>query len=464
MNNMIEQTFYCFQPIEIKTEVFTNLLQSKISINFTKKHKGNFLPKWLDNFNMFNNVFNSIINIKIDSNIPSDILKDNLFEDFKVNGKLSLSNNLNLDKTNFYLLFDFKAMYFILAYELNFKFDLDKDKYFFNLYENNQDLYNTIRKMLVKEDNNSLLTKWANKIQTTTISKIYTVLKDEININLDKKDIVIQNNTGNITNIVDLSKSNLKNKELFIQKIIELNNHAERLKNSKTPIILDDSEKIKYSDLYSYNLYHFNGRFHTIILNEVADLYRYIPIQFHMQYMWFYLKQINIVLEEQYNQIMDNDSFKNISFYTNTIDNLINKIELLVIHNEKFKLALEIDNEKIYSKIQVNWNIENMLLSSNRYINYFKDYLSRIYNKKTSIREQKQNKILLFISIFQFVALISVWTDYLSIIDKETTLKADKIIDLFGSNSNFEIFNLYLPIFFGIIIISMIFYIYKHKE
>lgn len=464
MKNIIDQTFYCFQPIEIKTEIFNKLLQSKFNINLIKEYRSDFLPKWLDNFNMFNNVFNSILSIQIDSSISSDILKEDLTLDFKVNNKLSLANNLNIEKTNFYLLFDFKAMYFILAYEINFEFDLDKEKDFFNFYDNNQDLYNTIRKMLVKEDNNSLLSNWAYKIQTVTLSKIHTILKDEININLFKEDINIQNNTGNITNIVDLSKSNLKNKELFVQKIIELNNCAERLKNSKMPIILDNDSRLEFINLYGYNLYHFNGRFHTIILNDTIDLYRYIPIQFHMQYMWFYLKHINIVLEDQYNEIMNNDSLKNIAFYTNTIDNLINKIELLVIHNEKFKLALEVDNEKIYSKIQASWNIENMLLSSNRYINYFKDYLSRIYNKKTSIREQKQNRILIFISIFQFVALISVWTDYLSIIDKETTLKATKIIDLFGSNNNFEVFNLYLPIFFGITIISMIFYIYKNKE
>ncbi|MFY4786058.1 hypothetical protein ACOTVT_11780, partial [Aliarcobacter butzleri] len=60
MKNIINQTFYCFQPIEIKTEIFNSLLQSKFNRNLIEKYRSDSLPKWLDNFNMFNNVFNSV--------------------------------------------------------------------------------------------------------------------------------------------------------------------------------------------------------------------------------------------------------------------------------------------------------------------------------------------------------------------------------------------------------------------
>ena len=78
--------------------------------------------------------------------------------------------------------------------------------------------------------------------------------------------------------------------------------------------------------------------------------------------------------------------------------------------------------------------------------------------------EQRQNKILLFITLFQFIALLSVWNDYLNLLSVEFLEKAKGILPLFGSESNLETFNIYLPIIFFIIILCMFFYIFKNKE
>lgn len=454
---MISHKFYCFQPIQIKTEKFNTLLHSKLNLDLFNAYKADALPNWINKFDELNNFFNSIIPIKLDVHITKNELKEELIDSFKINNIYSLSSNV--ETTNFYLLFDYKLMYFILVYEIEFLFDIDLHTDYFKYYNNN-DLYNNIRNMIVKEDNNSKLTQWASKIHSVTLTTIYTFLK-ELDFSIQEQDINIKNNTGNITNIIDISNNQNKNINEYIQNIIQLNNFAERLCSDKKPIILENTtiQENRYNGMY-----HFNGRFHTLVINQKSDLLRYIPIQFHMQYMWFYLKQINFLLEEEYDKIMNTNSLKNISKQSQIIDNLITKIEILILHNEKFKLAIEIDNELIYSKIQVSWNIENMLTTSNRYINYFKDYLLRIYNRKRSKVEQKQNTILLFISIFQFVALISVWMDYISIIDTETSKKASKIISLFGNQNYFELFNLYLPITFLFIIIFMIIYIYYNKE
>ena len=105
-----------------------------------------------------------------------------------------------------------------------------------------------------------------------------------------------------------------------------------------------------------------------------------------------------------------------------------------------------------------------MIKTSNEYVVYFKDYLARIYTKKSSKMEQRQNKILLFITLFQFIALLSVWNDYLNLLSVEFLEKAKGILPLFGSESNLEAFNIYLPIIFFIIILCMFFYIFKNKE
>ena len=183
-----------------------------------------------------------------------------------------------------------------------------------------------------------------------------------------------------------------------------------------------------------------------------------------MQYLWFYLsKQINLILEFYNDNILKDNSISKISEYSDKIDAIINKIENLNIFNQKFKLSIEADS-KIYHAIEEKWNIENMIKTSNEYVVYFKDYLARIYTKKSSKMEQRQNKILLFITLFQFIALLSVWNDYLNLLSVEFLEKAKGILPLFGSESNLEAFNIYLPIIFFIIILYMFFYIFKNKE
>ena len=62
------------------------------------------------------------------------------------------------------------------------------------------------------------------------------------------------------------------------------------------------------------------------------------------------------------------------------------------------------------------------------------------------------------------MALISVWNDYVSLLDDESKDKADEIIPLFGNSNNFEQFNLYLPLSFAMIIIIMIYYVFFTKK
>ena len=286
--------------------------------------------------------------------------------------------------------------------------------------------------------------------------------KNFIDANFNLKDsadsLKILNNSGNITNVAILENLNDKEFEKYSNYLLNLNSLAERNQNYSSPI------KIKSVNSKHDNLYFFNGRFHTIILQNQKDKYRYIPIQFQMQYLWFYLsKQINLILEFYNDNILKDNSISKISEYSDKIDAIINKIENLNIFNQKFKLSIEADS-KIYHAIEEKWNIENMIKTSNEYVVYFKDYLARIYTKKSSKMEQRQNKILLFITLFQFIALLSVWNDYLNLLSVEFLEKAKGILPLFGSESNLEAFNIYLPIIFFIIILCMFFYIFKNKE
>lgn len=204
----------------------------------------------------------------------------------------------------------------------------------------------------------------------------------------------------------------------------------------------------KMESLYDDTVfYSFNGRFHTIILKNEQDYFRFQPLQFHIQYMWFLVERYNKLMNNINLDLMQEDSLKKLQKYTKIIHTLINKIELLSLHDSDFKHSIEVDYQTIYKKNEERWSIQALLQSSKQYINFFKDYLDRLFSQKNELFQKKQNYILLFISLVQILALISVWTDYLSIANKENIKNIDtRIMDIFHTSSTLLSFNIYLPV------------------
>ena len=125
------------------------------------------------------------------------------------------------------------------------------------------------------------------------------------------------------------------------------------------------------------------------------------------------------------------------------------------MYNENFKLTIERDHELVFDKIEGAWNIEKSLGNARQYIVMFKDYIDRLYVKRQAASESRQNSILFVISCLQLVALLSVWSDYLSITDLNSVPSSGPLNGLFGSTERLLIFNLWIPIVLGIVIIIL---------
>lgn len=457
-HNTLNLNFYCFQPIELSMSSLQELFNAKTS-NLVVKNIGSntYTSKWLKEFANLNNVFYSILNVDLENSVNIGTLEDELKASFKVNDKYYLDRFLDKDNTKYYLLFDYRLMYFILVYEISLNIPIDA----LDIYDNGyckvkSDLYNTVRNLLVKETDNTPISIWANEIRQDVKKRILNILNDEFKLTIKESDINITNNSGNITNVVDMSGlgDDFSMYEQLSNKLLILNNNAERLTNNIKPIVIEGITDKEFEQFYN-----FNGRFHTVILYKSSDLYRYIPIQFHMQYMWFYLKEINVMLENEYNKLIVNaDSIVKLEEHVYMIDNYISKVEILTMHNENFKLAIEVDNELIYQKIQQRWNIENKLNNSNKYISFFKDYLTRLYSKKTSKIEQRQNKILFIISIVQLITLISVWNDYITLFENSNVLYENYITN--GLSHYLNIFSIFSTIIVPLGIVMTIYVLY----
>jgi hypothetical protein len=125
------------------------------------------------------------------------------------------------------------------------------------------------------------------------------------------------------------------------------------------------------------------------------------------------------------------------------------------MHNENFKLTIEMDNGLILSQVESRWNIEKSLANAAQYIAIFKDYIDRLYAKPQAASASRQNSILFVIVCLQIIALLSVWTDFLSITDPALLAKGGPVKTAFDNTSNLLSFHSWLPTFLVVTIIIL---------
>lgn len=124
-------------------------------------------------------------------------------------------------------------------------------------------------------------------------------------------------------------------------------------------------------------------------------------------------------------------------------------------------------NELDYHFVKKNekrWSIANLLQSSKQYVSFFKDYLDRLFAQKNEIYQKKMNLILLVISFFQLLALVSVWNDYLATLNKNNLEVDNRFLQFFNhSTESLLTFNLFIPVGLIVIMLGFTLYLWKHR-
>jgi len=385
----INITFFCFQPIDIKITSI-NYLENTPSLNFAK-NKGHPFG-WINNFTQYNDAFKHKKIVCL--NTP----------------KLSTPPINSNDKTgqfdkyikaiDAYLIITPTFSHVMLSLEIHLALPLNtiKNKH------NDLNFYQQIRGMLVEDSTKtSEIRSWAKSIRQEAIEKTEQMLDITKGANSQAR---ILPSTGNITCLAKTSDTEHKQ---LIQQLLEINTKAERLPGTVNKIDIQDG------------IFSFNGRFHTLVIknNNENENYRYIPILYHMQFIWSQLRRLNSSLEDM-SRFISNKQVKELKNHVDTANKLVNHSNYLKQIHESFKLSLERDNEDIYCKIQGRWNIENMLLNVCCYSDSLNTFIEKSYHRKNIAQQQKQNNSLLLIGVLQIIALISVWADYLQINTKPT--------------------------------------------
>jgi hypothetical protein len=456
---MIEFKMMCVQPIRINSDVYTNMIDDTQFLTVVKNNFDGhtFNIKWLDNFTDKYRKFRSFKPIKLPTDIPKiDLLLEDFSNSrFKVGGELDLGGFFKPNESNVALLYDQRFFSFFIVYELAFSMPeeiLLKSLRYSPLNQQKTDLYNSLRRMLVKEEKASELSSWGMSIRDKLITHVTELIDSSISITAPLKGsnvAMIGKNTGNITFYfeADSNNNNLK------QAILNCNAGAESIKREIIPVI--DNDIVCYC---------FFGRFHTIISKDNAHYYRYFPIQFHMQFMWFITGFYLEILEK----LNDDVNSKNTSVFLkkrlDDVDSYVNQIQFLIMHNEKFKLSIEADHELVLSKIEKSWNIEKSLENSAKYVSMFKEYLGQRHTKKQERATHRQNTILFIISCIQIIALLSVWADYLSITNAQTLPSVGPIAKIFNDPSSLLAFNFWIPAALSVVIFLIgVFTFFKRK-
>ena len=273
--------------------------------------------------------------------------------------------------------------------------------------ELNQDdapnLYLSIRELLV-EDNAKTSTyqsNWSVGIKEQALRTTEQICQFMTGKKLSEK-TRIQNNTGNISCVITAYNKHGEFSYVpdSVQKFfVNTNKKAERLVTDYPSIKL--SNKIHNTT----DLFDFNGRMHTLIINNPADEYRYLPILFHMQFMWFYIKTISPYFSRKIVSIICNNSQKGKAELETHIYSIMKRIEVLTIYNEQFKFSIEIDNERVYDRIKNRWSIEKTLKQLQKNAASFGAHISRDNQNMRDKSDQFKNTILAIISIIQILAL-----------------------------------------------------------
>lgn len=441
-------------PIEIDTVQYEKLLSKKGGIgNIIGRFDNNkFNTEWLYKFNDLHSDSSSYCCVyeKDEQNKSFDLLKTDLQQErFFVDGELDISEYINTECSTYDLVLDQRLFTFVLVVELHFSLPSNQVSRILSTttQDGGKDFYNTLRNLLVKENDRSVISKWGTAVRNEVCDRIQAINTTGLQ-GAAKPLASFRNNSGNITFFVDQSPTNPAVKDLFL----DCNEIAERVKGNDSTII--DDECVHYA---------FFGRFHTIVTNDVKRYYRFAPIQFHIQATWYFVSYYNRVLHKLNNDILASSTKKTLNSKRNVIDEYINKIVLLGMKNETFKLAIEIDNENVYQKIEKKWNLESSLDQAKAYVNFFKDYLERAHARRTAQSNKSQNRILFTISCIQILGLISIWTDYLGL--KKLAHFVDKTGISKGSDVDAILHvNTWLPVALFTVLVGLILMVFINRD
>lgn len=438
--------FYDFQPLDIKSGLLVDLyaknalFNDSVELYFHQHDQCEWIGEFCNNNDSLKNLKVSEIPISTSSLL---ILTDDLRLNMGCNDESILVNGASAK-----LIFDNKFVFFMVCIEVDILVNFEENDF---SWIEKTNFYSAVRGLLVKDGKSKYkVSAVAQAIFDGAISVVKNMLSSMLK---EVKDdcVTILDNTGNILCVYCDENNGMDDPSSLSHCLVQENFESERLVAVCDPIYLNGFDAAD-GELY------FNGRMHTLNLVYAEDRVRYIPVFYMMQFTWFYLKKFNRIMSDYNFLIEDKNNYRKINAIFDCVGALSNKIEVLNITNEIFKLDLEVDNKLIYEKVQGKWNIEQLMRQSNQFVVSFNGYVRRKMDIASLRSEKFKDSILIFISLVQVLALVSIWNDYLALLNER---RAPNYPDFIADSGSLEWVNAYGPTFLlaVVFVISVVFLI-----
>lgn len=417
------------------------------------------IPEWMQNFAKYSTAYQCLRGIELGV-VDLGVLRQDLQDGFCVQGKTSLAGYIEYDGVTYHLLFDYGTLQWFLIYRIPLRFSLKDLKCLIAGNEESEsssegglknDLYNCLRDIFVVSDNSDNPSKWVQSVEAQASTKIIETLGAVYGIAIEEKEVTVVETTGNVSLFFRQEQGTESDIEALGASLRELHARAERLDLASNKSLVE-----------SPKLYLFGGRFHTIIAETPNEELHYMSIQFHAQYLWCCIAGLGCTTSEIENEILTKSSKEKGRENPVYIDAVINSIQNLLFVNAKFKRSIEVDNEKIFSPIEKRWGLGQALLQLDIFSQHLSGYLERRHQRQIARFDQKQNKILFLISLLQLAALLSVWGDYVTMLNKVNAAGVIEVgfwATIFGDVSGVQAFNAILPLLIILIGIVAIIYV-----
>ena len=361
------------------------------------------------------------------------------FDTVYLDDKVTVTDVLDIHSMRSDLLFDSNTMQWLLLHEMKLSIPIGiLDSATADSSESSRrcNWYAALRDCLVRSSNDQpdQRAPWIQCAENSARQVICSYFYQLKRYALNPSDIRFPPNCGNLSffYVPDHPEALFPyTKNELCSRIAHLGHSVERIEGS-------EADALRKERLY----YDFGGRYHTIIVDSQDAVLRYMPLQFHAQYCWAYLRTAHtLVCDIEDALVVESLSQRDEDY----LDRIINNIQYEQFLYAEFSRSVQADAE-ILTYIDRTWSLTLSLTQLEQFADNLASTLERSLQRSTGKTAKRQEMALFALSLIQLIALVSVWADYLNLIETYGDKNYGTFPwSLFGSEPILNSFNILLP-------------------
>lgn len=370
---------------------------------------------------------------------PIEAMSERYLEDVRLQGVLPVATLVQPDSLRSDLVLNPATLEWLLVHEMRLAIKTDALERLTERYQMTgarHSWYNTLRDMFVRSDSCSpdRRAPWVLRAEARARELVCAYFRS-VGCSIGPAEVVFPPNCGNMSFFFVPDEPEALTpfgENPLCERLLRLGARDER-------VAAMANDALRADEL----CYYFEGRFHTIIVRDVNQIVRYMPIQFHAQCTWAYLRAMHEVVCEVEDACIQSSGSSRDEEY---VDKVINNVQYELFLVAEFTRSVQADAE-ILAYVDRKWSLTPSLNQLELFVENLSGYLQRVFQRRESTSSRRQEIALFVLSLLQLIALVSVWGDYLGLVS-EYGEKPFSVFpfSLFGSEAALQAFNVALSL------------------